>query len=282
MWILCALISASILASRKIQEKQLVWEGGQAIGWMLRIGSVTSAFILWIVFSGSFLGIGNHSVWWVFLYSAIAYPASVFLYLKAIHELPLSIFGMLAPFALVVSLFCGWLFFWDIPSFYGLSWVILIWLGLIALFWKRERWSIHIKPILFALGSYSLMWLGYSMDKIALTQVDTFLYALINQSIALICLGLMNFYFLSWLKIPFFKKNLFLILIIWLLQGGSYYLSMYAVLHSPNVWYATALINSHAIITALYGIFILKEGINRRKILVFLCMTGAILAFAFA
>lgn len=50
MWILFALTSAIILASRKIQEKKLVGTGRQALGWMLRIGSVSSALLLWIFF----------------------------------------------------------------------------------------------------------------------------------------------------------------------------------------------------------------------------------------
>jgi drug/metabolite transporter (DMT)-like permease len=282
MWILFALTSATILASRKIQEKKLVWEGGQAIGWMLRIGSITSAVILWIIFSRDFSWLNHSIVWWIFFYSMIAYPLSVYFYLRAIHDLPLSIFGMLAPFALVVSLFCSWIFFSSVPSLLGWAWVLLIGIALTSLFWKREKWDIHIKSIIFALCSYSLMWLGYSMDKFALGYVDPFFYTVINQAIALFSIGFVNFYFLSWLKIWFFRRNFIPLFLIWLLQGVSYYASMYAVSHSPNIWYATALINTHAILTTLYGIFILKEKITKRKVFVFLCMMGALIAFAFA
>jgi uncharacterized membrane protein len=51
MWILFALASAIILASRKIQEKQLVDTFGQSLGWMIRTGSAIMVLILWIVFS---------------------------------------------------------------------------------------------------------------------------------------------------------------------------------------------------------------------------------------
>jgi drug/metabolite transporter (DMT)-like permease len=57
---------------------------------------------------------------------------------------------------------------------------------------------------------------------------------------------------------------------------------MYALTHAPNVGYATAIANTHAILTAMYGVFILKEKITKRKIFVFLCMLFALLAFAFA
>lgn len=57
---------------------------------------------------------------------------------------------------------------------------------------------------------------------------------------------------------------------------------MYAFSNTPNVGYAVALINTHAIITALYGVFILKEKITKRKIFVFICMMVALVSFAFA
>lgn len=57
---------------------------------------------------------------------------------------------------------------------------------------------------------------------------------------------------------------------------------MYAITHADNVAYATAIINTHAIITALYGVFILREKVTKRKIFVFICMTLALISFAFA
>jgi drug/metabolite transporter (DMT)-like permease len=57
---------------------------------------------------------------------------------------------------------------------------------------------------------------------------------------------------------------------------------MFAIVWSGNPGYAVALINTHAIITALYGVFILKEKVTKRKIFVFCCMILALLAFAFA
>jgi drug/metabolite transporter (DMT)-like permease len=42
------------------------------------------------------------------------------------------------------------------------------------------------------------------------------------------------------------------------------------------------MINTHAIITTLYGVIVLKESVTRKKILAFICMVLALAAFAFA
>jgi glucose uptake protein GlcU len=51
---------------------------------------------------------------------------------------------------------------------------------------------------------------------------------------------------------------------------------------AENVSYPVAIMNTHAIITTLYGIFILKEEVTKRKVFVFTCMVLALVAFAFA
>jgi drug/metabolite transporter (DMT)-like permease len=73
-----------------------------------------------------------------------------------------------------------------------------------------------------------------------------------------------------------------MIALIGISQGIGWLGSMYAFNTAPNSGYAVALINTHAIITAVYGILILKERVTKRKIFVFLCMMVALIAFAFA
>lgn len=57
---------------------------------------------------------------------------------------------------------------------------------------------------------------------------------------------------------------------------------MYAFSHAPNISYGVALVNTHAIITALYGVFILREKVTPRKVFAFICMLVALISFAFA
>lgn len=104
MWILFAMTSATILASRKIQEKKLVGDIGNALGWMMRAGSALSAIAIWLIFSHDFTGITHPSVLWVFVYCAFAYPIIMYLYYRAMHEIPLSVFGMMAPITPITAL----------------------------------------------------------------------------------------------------------------------------------------------------------------------------------
>ncbi len=282
MWILFALTSAIILSSRKIQEKKLVGTGGQALGWMLRIGSVSAALLLWIFFSRSFQGWDSPIVWYTLLYCSLAYPLNVFLYLKAMHSLPLSTLGMLSPVVLIVSLLASWFVLDDTLSWVGMYGIMSVAIGIIALAWKHEEENIHFTSILCAIGSYSIMGFGYVLDRSALIYADKFLYTFANQFIALITLTILNYFFLKGLKTSFLKKNFWMIYIIGFTQWISYLFSMYAITHADNVAYATAIINTHAIITALYGVFILREKVTKRKIFVFICMTLALISFAFA
>jgi drug/metabolite transporter (DMT)-like permease len=72
------------------------------------------------------------------------------------------------------------------------------------------------------------------------------------------------------------------VLTLGLISGIAWFLGVYAIQTSPNIGYAVAMINTHAIITTLYGIIILKESITRKKVLAFICMIVALVAFAFA
>ncbi len=282
MWILFALTSATILASRKIQEKNLVGQWWQAIWWMIRVGSVVSSFLLWTIFSRDTSWIMDPTVIAVLLYCVIAYPLNVFSYLRSLHALPLSTFGSLSPIVLVVSLLISWIVFGNVPSMNGLIGVIVVGVGIIALFYKKEPGEIHISWVFFAFVAYGLMGLWYVLDRVALQHVNGYFYAFINQVIAFFSLVVMNHFFLEGTKLSFFRKNFYQLLFIWIIQGVSYYFSMYAISHAPNVGYAAALINTNVVLTTLYGIFILKEKVTKRKIFVFLCMMGALIAFAFA
>jgi uncharacterized membrane protein len=92
----------------------------------------------------------------------------------------------------------------------------------------------------------------------------------------------MNVLFFQGLRFDFYRKNFTQITTIGLLSGLSYYLAIAAVQIAENVSYPVAIMNTHAIITVLYGVFILKEEITLRKIFVFICMLVALISFAFA
>lgn len=55
---------------------------------------------------------------------------------------------------------------------------------------------------------------------------------------------------------------------------------MLAIGQSPSTSYAVALINTHAIITVLFGIIFLKEKLTKRKIAILGCVILGLISFA--
>lgn len=282
MWILFALTSAIILASRKIQEKQLVWTAGGALGWMIRLGSALSIVFLWMIFSQDTHGIDTPILWYIIgLHSIIIYPLYTLGYYYAVRHLPLSYFGMLGIIAPIANSIFSYFFFGTVPTLSGYIGITSIVIGLSILLYKHEDKTIKILPFLIAIAVYVSMWFNPILDKIAMQHVSPFTYAMFNQLSAILPIFFMSF-LLAWgPQIGFFRKNIWVIGLIGLTQGIWWLGGAYAFAYSPNVWYAVALINTHAIITTLYGTIILKEEITKRKIAVFICMLIALVSFAF-
>jgi drug/metabolite transporter (DMT)-like permease len=285
MWILFALTSATILASRKVQEKQLVWNIWGALGWMIRVGSSIAGIILWLTLSRDTTGMTDTTVLIILgVVGFLLYPIQTYGYYRAIHELPLSFFGMLAPVSMLSNITFAYIFLGQVPSLWGYIGIGAIIVWLLLLIEQKNEHSKHISlvPVLLALMTYASMWLGGVLDKIALGHTTPFAYTMMNQSLAGISLFMLSFVLFDGPHIPAARKNISIIAIIGLSQGIGWLAGMYAIQWSPNVGYATALINTHAIITTLYGIIVLREGVTRKKLLVLGCMCIALASFAFA
>ncbi len=282
MWILFALTSAIILASRKIQEKNLVGDGWWSIGWMIRVGTLVSAIIIWAIFSRDLTGISDPVIWMALGGILIIYPVQTYLYYRAMHELPLSVFGMMAPIIPVTATIWAILFHGAHLSLGWWIWIFLICTGLVSLFWKSTRKNISSLSIMIAILCYIIIWSGQVIDKFALSHTTPYLYTVLNQFVWLISIFVTSYFLYGGFHFWFYKKNAVMLSSMGCLQWVWYLCSMYALSYAPNIGYATALSNTHAIITAIYGVMVLKEGITRSKIFVFTCMILALISFAFA
>lgn len=284
MWILFALITASILASRKIQEKRLVWDVGWALWWMIRFGSAITTASFWLLFSRDINGITDWRVWLIiFFIGCVLYPLQIILYFRSLHELPLSLFGMLAGIAPLTSFLFSRIFFNYPVSIHGFLGIFFVIIAMILLLYKHEHADISLSSIFMAVWTYTVMGIGSVMDKIALSYTNPFLYAFLNQTVSAIILFSTAYFFSKWwAKIDFFQKNKKIILFIGISQWIGWIFGTFAIFWTPNPGYTTALINTHAIITAIYGVCVLKEKLTKKTLSVFISMCLAILCFAFA
>ncbi len=284
MWILFALTSAAILASRKIQEKKLVWDVWGALGWMIRLGSAMATGTIWMIFSRDITWVSDIRLWIIIgIIALIMYPLQIQLYFRAMQDLPLSLFGMLAWVAPLTSLLLSWWFLGLDMSIAGIVGIWSVVLAIGILFYRHEKWDIHINSLFIAIGSYILMGMWSVMDKLALSYANPYTYAFLNQATSALILFLTAYFFSqSGPRMDFFQKNKNIILLIGISQGISWVLWSFALAWAPNPGYTTALVNTHAILTTLYGVFILNETITRKKLSVFICMLVALISFAFA
>ncbi len=283
MWILFALTSATILASRKIQEKQLVGSAWGALWWMIRLGSAAAATTLWCIFSRQTSSMGNTTVWLILgVISLLIYPLYTFGYYYAVRHLPLSYFWVLGVVAPIANTVFAYLIFDTPPTLAGYIGIASILMGMTILLWKHENQSIPMDALIVAIFVYISMGFTPILDRIAMTHADPFTYAMLNQLCAVIPIFLMTFLLSGGPQIRFYKKNFIIITLIGLTQGVWWILSQWAFRTSPNVGYAVALINTHTIITSIYGVAILQEGITTKKLIVFIFMLVALLSFVFA
>lgn len=282
MWIIYSLTTAIILASRKVQEKNLVWSVGWALGWMIRVGSWIGALILWILFSRDYTWVTD----WRFLLLLagvifLFYPLYTIGYYYALQRMELSLFGMLAPVAILSNVLFSWLVFGSIPSLFGWIGIGLISLSIITLFYRNKaKWD--ITSLVIALGTYILLGISSGLDKIGISYISPYLYTTLNQFGAALSLFILSFFLFSGPHLSFAQKNYKMILGIGIVQWVGWAIGMLAIQSTPNPWYAVALMNTHAIMTVIYGVVVFWESFTRRKQVILWLVTLSLVAFAMA
>ncbi len=282
MWIIFTIASAVILASKKIQEKRLVWTIGPALGWMFRLISSTFAIILWCIFSRDITGLSNPNMLLILGSLLFLYPIQVHFYYRAIHLLPISTLGMLAGIVPLTSLIWSYLYIWSSISSLGILAIILTVIAIATLSYKNIDSDVSIWSLLYAVGAYVLFGIGNIIDKTALSYMSAIPYTTLTQIIGTISIFTYSYFILKNTQYRSFGKNIGTIVLVGISMSISAFLISQAFSLSPNPGYVGALQNMHILFTALYGVFVLKEKVTPRKVFVFICMLVALIWFAFA
>lgn len=280
MWILYSLTTAIILASRKVQEKNLVWAAWWALGWMIRLGAWLSAGILWMILSRDYSWLFEIDLL-ILLFGVIFifYPLYTTGYFYALQRMELSLFGMMAPIAIVSNSIFSWIIFGKIPTFFWFLGIFFISLSIVMIFYKNKAKG-HILAIGVAIGTYILLGISSGLDKIAIGYISPYLYTTINQLGATFSLFVLSFFLFWGPNTGFAQQNWKQLLIIGWVQWIGWSIGMLAVWQSPNTSYAVALMNTHAIMTLLYGVFFLREKLTKRKIAILGCVILGLISFA--
>lgn len=282
MWIFFTMVSACILATKKIQEKKLVSQIGPALWWMLRCVSGIFSICIWLLLSRDLTGILHPTVLCIFITLFFLFPIQVHLYYRAMELLPISTLGMLAGIVPLTSLFLSHILLGSPISIFGLIAICLTVMAIAVLSYKQSKSIWHVKAFSYAIGAYVLFGIGNILDKTALLHMASIPYTTLSQTIATTSLLLYALFVLRDTKIEKFKEHRYTIGILWCIIGISSLCISHAFFLAPNPGYVGALQNMHILFTSLYGMCILKEEVTFRKIFVLMSMILAIIFFALA
>ncbi len=282
MWIIFTIASAVILASKKIQEKKLVWTIGPALGWMFRLISSIFAIIVWFIFSRDTSGIPNPTMLVILCGLFFLYPIQVHCYYRAIHLLPISTLGMLAGIVPLTSLIWSYIFIGSPISILGMFAIVMTIIAIAVLSYRNLGSEMTLVALIYAISAYVLFGIWNIIDKKALAYIIPITYTTLTQIIGFVSIFLYSYFVLKDTKYRSLGKHIYTIGIVGVLMSISAFLIWQAFFLSLNPGYVGALQNIHILFTALYGVFILKEEITPRKVFAFICMLVALISFAFA
>ena len=288
MWIILALISAILAATRRTQEKRITALFNHfTIGFAVQLVSlpiIGIAMLLHGVLLNPFhLGA---RFWLPLIITSVGfYPLNAFLYLQAIKQSELSSVLPIQSLWPVFSLVPAWLTLGEIPSALGLLGVFLTVAGVYALGLKGRELHHPFQPFRENQGSrymllaVMLMTIAGVLDKIAIPASDAIYYSFASTIGAVIAL-FVTLWLLKineWQKIRTVLPELGRI---GSLQGISYTTYLMAIAVGPLA-YVAAVRSSNVLVGSLLGIVLLHERFTKAKALSFCLIAsgGVLLAF---
>lgn len=287
MWILLALISALLAASRRTSEKRLTAHlHHYSIAFITQLFALPVIGIL-LLMHGTFLNPLSLGVqFWVplLLVSVGFYPLNAFLYLQAVKGSELSKVLPIQSLWPVFTLLPAWLALGQIPSAISFLGIVITVIGVYSLGLKGKALHHPLRPFKedtssrYMLCSVLLVTAAGVLDKIAISASEPIYYSFVSTVGAVIVLGAA----LKWKKVnqlAALKKSARSLALIGTLQGASYTTYLLAVSMGPLA-YVSSIRSTNVLIGSVLGIVLLKERLTRPKLASFVLITagGIVLA----
>lgn len=287
MWILWALLSALLAATRRTQEKQLTHHLNHfTIAFVAQLLSLP-VIVLALILHGGFINplhLGMN-FWLPLIVVCVGfYPLNAFLYLQAVKHSELSKVLPIQCLWPVFSLAPAWLTLGEIPTIISTIGILLSVLGVYVLGMKSNVLHHPLQPFREEQGSRYMLFavmlvtLAGILDKVAINASNAVYYGFASTAGAVVVL----FVTLCIYRINEFtelKKNVKNLSMIGTLQGSSYTTYLLAISAGP-IAYVAAIRSSNVLIGSLLGILILKETLTVYKVvsLALMLVGGALLA----
>ena len=218
--------------------------------------------------------------WWPLLLSSLIYPLQIYCYIRAIREGEMSAVIPLVTLAPLFNIATSFLLVGEVPSILGFAGIVIVVTAVYFLL-KKKGVRMRSRPELFMILSMFLLAASSSLDKVAIQVSTPIWYAFMNNVISIILLGVLVFITREYAEMKKIKPHFGSFVIVGLLLSVSYATLEIAISLGPTS-YVLAIRSGVFILSALWGIFKLKESMSSRKLAALgLFIVGSILlAFA--
>jgi drug/metabolite transporter (DMT)-like permease len=272
MWILMALLSALLAATRRTSEKRLTAHLHHfTMGWAIQLCSLPLIFIS-LVLWGEWLNpfhLGAN-FWWPLAAVCIGfYPLNNYLYFQAIRHDELSNVLPIMSLWPVFSLLPAWLLLHETPSPAAISGIIIIVSGVYVLGLKgrtlHRPWQpfVENKSSRYTLMAVLLLTAVAVLDKIAIKASEAIYFSFLSTIGAVLVL-FVTACICRVREGKALQAKLPQLGILGSLQGGSYTTYLLAMSLGP-VAYVSAIRSSNILIGSLLGVILLKESFTTNK-----------------
>lgn len=285
MWIIWALFSAILVATRRPFEKKLIGQlHNFTYGFLVQCISIPILLAI-VLFSNRMLNpFDLGTAFWlpILIVSVGFYPLNTFLYKHAIKDGELSKVLPLQSLWPVFALLLAWLTLGEVPGAVASAGVMLTVLGIYALGLKGRRLHHPLQPFRedrsssAMLAGVLLVSLVSILDKVAIQASDPMFYSLASTTGA--ALTLFVAMCISKQKVTVGLRPLAKQLgVVGALQSTTYVTYLLAVASGP-IAYVSALRSTNILMASLIGIVILREKLTKPKIAsLALIIAGAVL-----
>lgn len=284
MWIIMALLSALLAATRRTNEKKLTHHIHHlTMGRAVQLFSLPVTGCTMLLFGRWYNPLHLGLNFWLPLVAVSMgfYPLNSFFYYKAIQHGELSKVLPLQSLWPVFSVIPAIILLHEVPSALSLFGILVTVLGVYILGLKGKALHHPLKPFmedrssLYILCAVVLVTLAGILDKIAIRASDATYYSFMSTVGAVLALS--TTMAVRRVKDVPLRPHLSELGLIGMLQGGSYTTYLIAMSFGP-VAYVSAVRSSNVLIGALLGIMLLKEKFTLNKKIAFACIAfGSIL-----
>ncbi len=283
MWIGLSVFSMLTSAVRRVYDKHLTGHFGNiSLAFVFNIFTLppTALLLLFFPIPSDVVHL-SWQFWWPLLASCfVQYPLQIYCYIRAIREGEISSVIPLMALAPVFNIATSYFLVRELPSTLGFIGIGVIVIG-VYLMLRKKGMHMRARPEMYMLASVFLMALGSSFDKVAIRASTPMWYAFVDVVVTTIVLSIYTYISRQHMDMKNVRHQFGKLVVVGILFAVSFASLELAFALGPTS-YVLAIRSGVFVLTALWGIFKLKESVSSRKLLALGLFVLGSLLLAFA